>query len=108
MARYGVLKGETMPDEPRKITPPRTAELLSRTTTEQATFLLVSGLVVGSLAMLAWEWAAHHRLHLATVPTSRQQRLLIVSQMGIWVTLCASATAVVFATFHHERSPLLR
>ena len=73
------------------------------TSNEHAFTNILTGLIVGSLAMVAWEWSSQHLLRVSTVPTSRQQRLLIVSQISLWVGLCATMTGWLFSARWFDR-----
>ena len=74
---------------------------------EKAIVLVLAGLLVGSMAMLAWEWIAWRFDLVATVPRSRQQRFLITSHLGLWFTLCGLMIAWLFSMRRYDR-PALR
>ena len=70
---------------------------------EQAFCYVLTGLIVGSLAMVVWGWTSQHLLRVATVPSSRQQRLLIMSQITLWVVSCAAITGWLFSVSWCDR-----
>src|SRR4051794_26165979 len=92
-------------DPPRDGNPPLHQGL--NKSNERAFSYVLTGLIVGSLAMVAWEWTSRHLLRVATVPTSRQQRLLIISQISLWFGLCATMTAWLFSARWLDRLTLL-
>jgi hypothetical protein len=77
------------------------------TSDEPAVSSVVAGLILGSVALIVGEQACGHLLGIATVPTSRQQRLLIVAQVTIWAGLCAAITAWLLTTQWFARRAVL-
>ena len=70
---------------------------------EQTFSYVLIGIIVGSLAMVAWAWTSQHLLRVAAVPISRQQRLLIISQISLWGGLCAMITGSLFSASWFDR-----